>query len=200
MGRDHSSYREIFKKKHGILRASTAMKLGVPKRAIYEMLDQGEIQREARGVYRLSEYPPLGNPDLVQVSLRIPKGVIFLLSALYIYRLTSQIPRQVHLAVPQGVKAPRLDYPPIRVFHLSKGPYLAGIQPVQLDGVEVPVYREEKTIADCFKYRSRFGVDLGIEALREYMRRPSRDVALLMRYAKIDRVERALRPYVEALA
>jgi len=193
------TYQKIFADHHGILRASTAIALGIPKHVLYRMVKDGELVREAPGIYRLTESEPLGNPDLVQISLRVPRSVICLVSALYFHDLTTQIPHQVHFALPRNVKTPKIEYPPIKVFHFSPKPYQAGIKEHILDGVPVKIYDREKTIADCFKFRERIGTDVALEALRDYLRQPRSDVSLLMKYARIDRVEKILRPYLEAL-
>jgi predicted transcriptional regulator of viral defense system len=192
-------YQKIFTDHHGILRASTAIELGIPKHALYRMVKDGELVREAAGIYRLTESEPLGNPDLVQISLRVPRAVICLISALYFHELTTQIPHQVHFALPRDVKTPKIEYPPIRVFHLSAKSYQAGIEEQVLDGVNVKIYDREKTIADCFKFRERVGTDVTLEALRDYLRQPRPNVSLLMRYARINHVEKIMRPYLEAL-
>src|SRR5215203_5501444 len=93
-----ASYRKIFEKHNGLLRASEAIRLGIPEHIVYEMAQQGELVKEARGVYRLADSDPLGNPDLVQVSLLVPKAIICLISALYFYDLTTQIPHKIYVA------------------------------------------------------------------------------------------------------
>jgi predicted transcriptional regulator of viral defense system len=194
-----TKYKKIFTDHHGILRASTAIQLGVPKHVLYEMVKTGKLIREAQGIYRLSESEPLGSPDLVQISLRVPRAVICLISALYFHELTTQIPHQVHFALPRDVKTPKIDYPPIRVFHFSAKPYQAGIVEQMLDGVKVKIYDREKTIADCFKFREKIGLDVALEALRDYLKQPRPSISLLVKYARINRVERVMRPYLEAL-
>jgi predicted transcriptional regulator of viral defense system len=181
------------------LRASTAIELGVPKYVLYEMVKTGELVREAQGIYRLSESDPLGNPDLVQISLRVPRAVICLISALYFHELTTQIPHFVYFALPRDVKTPKVHYPPIRVFHLSQESYRVGILDQELDGVKVKIYNREKTIADCFKFRQKVGMDVALEAVKDYLRQPRPDVSLLLKYARINRVEKIIRPYLEAL-
>ncbi|MBI3172910.1 MAG: type IV toxin-antitoxin system AbiEi family antitoxin domain-containing protein [Chloroflexi bacterium] len=192
-------YRKIFVQRHGILRASTAIELGVPKHILYEMVKTGELVREAQGVYRLRETPMPGNPDLVNLSLRVPQAVFCLISALYFHELTTQIPHSVYFALPRGVKTPKISRPPIRVFHYSQESYHAGIVEHDLDGVKVRIYDREKTVADCFKFRQKVGMDVAIEAVRDYLRQPKVDVQKLLEYAKINRVEKVMRPYLEAL-
>jgi predicted transcriptional regulator of viral defense system len=194
-----AKYKEIFRANNGILRMSAAIKFGIPRHVIYEMARSGELIKESRGLYRLAETEPLGNPDIVQVSLLIPKGVLFLISALYFHELTTQIPHQVYVALPQSVKKSRINYPPIKYFYLSDKQYLAGITEYTVDGVVVRIYDKEKTITDCFKYRKQIGSDVALEALKDYMRQPSPNIQLLMKYARINRVEKLIRPYVETL-
>ncbi len=192
-------YKKIFVHNHGILRASTAIELGVPKHVLYEMVKSGELVREGQGIYRLSETEPLGNPDLVQISLRVPRAVICLISALYFHELTTQIPNAVYFALPRDVKTPKVHYPPIRVFHFSEESYKAGISEYEVDGVNVKVYDREKTVADCFKFRERVGMDVALEALKDYIRQPKMNVSLLLKYARVNRVGKVMRPYLEAL-
>jgi predicted transcriptional regulator of viral defense system len=195
----NTKYKRVFKENHGILRASKAIEQGVPKHILYEMVKTGELVREAQGIYRLSEADPLGNPDLVQISLRVPRAVFCLISALYFHQLTTQIPHYVYVALPRDVKTPKIQYPPIRVFHLSEKPYQAGIVAYELDGVQVKIYNREKTIADCFKFREKIGLDVALEAVKDYLKQPNANVSLLMKYARINRVEKIIRPYLEAL-
>ena len=194
-----ADYKKIFTDHNGILRASAAIGLGVPKHVLYEMVKTGELVREAQGIYRLSESDPLGNPDLVNLSLRVPRAVFCLISALYFHELTTQIPHQVYFALPRDVKTPKIQYPPTRVFHFSQEPYQAGIIEHVLDGVKVKIYDREKTVADCFKFREKVGMDVALEALRDYLRQPRPNVSLLLKYARVDRVEKIMRPYLEAL-
>ncbi len=199
MSKENDRYIEIFRRNNGILRASKAIKLGIPEHVIYMMTKNGELVQEARGLYRLAEREPLGNPDLVQVALLIPKSVVFLISALYFYRLTTQIPHKVFIALPRDAKPPKIEYPPIRVYRLHAKPYSSGIVHHEIDGVRVRIYSKEKTITDCFKYRNQLGIGLAVEALKDYMRSDSPDINRLMEYAKINRVQNTIGPYVEAL-
>jgi len=194
-----ANYKKIFAAHNGILRAATAIELGVPKHVLYEMVETGELVREAQGIYRLSETDPLGNPDLVNLSLRVPKAVFCLISALYFHELTTQIPHSVSFALPRDVKTPKIQYQPIWVFHYSHESYQAGIVEHDLDGVKVKIYDREKTIADCFKFRQKVGMDVAIEAVKDYLRQPKMDAHKLLEYAKINRVEKVMRPYLEAL-
>lgn len=194
-----TKYKKVFAQNHGILRASTAIELGVPQHVLYKMVAVGELVREAPGIYRLQESEPLGNPDLVQISLRVPRAVICLISALYFHELTTQIPHQVHIALPRDVKTPKIEYPPIRAFHFSETSYRSGVEERVLDGVPVKIYSMEKTIADCFKFRERIGLSIALEALKDYLKSPRPKLQLVLKYARVNRVEKVMRPYLESL-
>ena len=189
----------IFKKHGGILRTSQALKAGIHPATLYAMRDSGEIEVISRGVFRLSDIPPLGNPDLVTVATRVPHGVICLISALSFYELTTQIPHEVHVALQRGAEEPRLDYPPIRTYRFTGEAFTAGVDIHDLDGVSVRIYSLEKTLADCFKFRNKVGLDTVIEAIRFYRERRKIKVDDLMRYATICRVNKIMRPYLEAI-
>jgi predicted transcriptional regulator of viral defense system len=156
--------------------------------------------KESRGLYRLAESDPLGNPDFVQVSLLIPKSIIFLLSSLFFHGYTTQIPRYVYISLPHDIKKPRVNYPPLKVFRRSDKQYISGIEKYTIDGIDVRIYNLEKTITDCFKYRDKIGRDIAVEALKEYMGKPNPQIRRIMEYAKINQVEKIIRPYIETLS
>lgn len=191
--------KDIFQKRHGILRRVEAIHLGVPEYVLYEMTKSGDLIKEARGLYRLAESEPLSDPDLVQTSLLIPKGIVFLISALYFHRLTTQIPHWVYLALPRGTKPPKVEYPPIKAFVRSEKQYSAGVEEHLIDGVKIRIYSREKTVADCFMYQREVGKDVALEALKDYMSGRSRNLNKLMEYARINRVEKLILPYLETL-
>jgi predicted transcriptional regulator of viral defense system len=151
------------------------------------------------GIYRLAGSSAWGNPDLALVALRIPKGVICLISALHFHGLTTQIPHHVDVALLQYSEKPRLEYPPVRYVWMSKESFTAGIEQNNLEGVSVNVYGVAKTIADCFKFRNKIGMDLALEALREGLRQKRCSVDEILGFARINRVEKVIRPYLEAL-
>jgi len=189
----------VFRKRGGMLRTREAVREGIHPGTLYAMRDSGVVERVSRGVYRLAEQVPLGNPDLVTVATRVPGGVICLISALAFHGLTTQIPHQVHLALPAGARAPRVEHPPIRTYRFAGDAFTKGIEVHSLDGVDVRIYGPEKTLADCFKFRNRIGLDTAIEAVRFYRERGDVRVDDLMRYASICRVSKVIRPYLEAI-
>lgn len=189
----------VFKKHGGILRTAQALRAGIHPTTLYAMRDDGTLEIISRGVYRLADSEPLGNPDLVTVATRIPLGVVCLISALSFHELTTQIPHEVHVALPSGAEEPRLDHPPMRTYRFSGEAFTEGIETHEFDSVNVRIYNPEKTLADCFKFRNRIGLDTAVEAVRFYRdRRPVR-IDKLMRYAAICRVKKVIRPYLEAI-
>ena len=191
--------RRVFLEHDGVLHTAEALKAGVHPRVLYAMRDQGLLEVLARGVFRLADRPPLSSPDLVTVAQRVPQGVFCLLSALSFHELTTQIPQEVHVAVARGAWSPRLVHPPIRVYWFAGQAFTEGIEVHEVDGVPLRVYSPEKTLADCFKYRNKIGMDALLEALKRYRERRSVRVDALLQYARICRVEHVARPYLEAL-
>ena len=190
---------EVFRTHGGVLRTAEALRSGIHPRTLYAMRDSGLLERVSRGVYRLAGSPPLGNPDLVTVATRIPSGVICLISALSFHELTTQIPHEVHVALPSGAEEPRLEHPPIRTYRFTGESFTAGVETHVVDGVRVQIYSSEKTIVDCFRFRNRIGLDTAIEGLRSYRERGSVRVDQLMRYASICHVKSVIKPYLEAI-
>lgn len=190
---------QVFRRHGGVLRTSEAIRYGIHPRTLYALRDAGKLECLSRGLYRIADLPPLGNPDLVAVSLKIPNGVICLISALAWHELTTQIPHEVYLALPRGAEPPRLDHPPIRVFWFTGKAFSEGIEIHEVDGVSVRIYGVEKTLADCFKYRNKIGLDTAVEALKRYVGSRRVQVDKLMAFARICRVDKVMRPYLEAL-
>jgi len=191
--------RRLFRGHGGTLHTAEALRLGVHPRTLYAMRDSGILEQISRGLYRLAELPPLGNPDLVTVALKIRNGVICLISALAFHELTTQIPHEVYVAVKQGSEPPRLPYPPVRLFWFSGDAFSEGVKIHKVGGVPLRIYSPEKTVADCFKHRNKIGLDVVLEALKTYRRRKSFNVDKLLHCARVCRVEKIMRPYLEAL-
>jgi predicted transcriptional regulator of viral defense system len=191
--------RRAFSRSGGLLRTGAALRAGIHPRTLYNMRDEGVVEQVSRGLYRLADLPALSNPDLVTVALKIPAGVVCLISALAYHEITTQIPHEVHLALPRGTEPPRLKHPPLRVFWFTGRSFTEGIETHKVDGIRLRVYGPEKTLADCFKYRNKLGLDTVLEALRLYRSRKRPNVDDLIKFARICRVEKVMRPYLEAL-
>ncbi|MFL1467005.1 type IV toxin-antitoxin system AbiEi family antitoxin domain-containing protein [Marinobacter sp. HN1S83] len=188
----------LFCQHGGQLRLSEALARGYSRYQFYQLRDEGVIEPVSRGLYRLADLPPIENPDLVTAASRFPNAVLCLISALDWHGITTQIPHQVHLAVERGARLPVLDYPPVAGYRLSGRAFSAGIEQVDVDGITLNVYNPEKTLADCFKFRNRIGMDVVLEALELYRTRKTFLPGKLMEYARICRVANVMAPYVEA--
>ena len=191
--------RRLFRRQGGILRTRDALRLGVRPRTLYRMRTEGDLEQLGRGLYRVRGLPKLSNPDLVTIALKMPRGVICLISALAFHELTTQVPHQVWVALPRGTEPPRVSFPPNRIRWFSGPAFTQGVEVHKVDGIPVRVYSPEKTIADCFKYRNKIGLDVALEALKLYLQGRSIKTDELQRYAAICRVERVIRPYLDAL-
>lgn len=189
----------IFGQHNGILRTAEALQLGIHPRTLYAMRDSGVLERLDRGLYRLAELPPLSNPDLVVVALKIPDGVICLVSALAFHELTTVIPSAVDVALLTGSRGPHLHYPPLRTFWFSEPAWSEGAETYHVDEVPVRIYNPAKSVADIFKFRHRLGLDIALEALKLCRERDAFDVGELLRYARVCRIEEVIKPYLEAL-
>jgi predicted transcriptional regulator of viral defense system len=190
---------EVFREHGGVLRTKDAIELGIHPRTLYELRDDGTLEQLSRGVYRLASLPELSDPDLVTVALRVPRGVICLVSALAFHDATSEVPHEVQIALPSGSKTPKLDHPPLRVFRFSGPALTEGIETAAIDAVDVRIYGLAKTVADCFRFRNKLGIDVAVEALREALRRKGVQPAEILRYARLCRVESVILPYLEAM-
>jgi len=189
---------EIFRKNGGQLRMSEAIAHGITRYMLYSLRDKGIIEQVSRGVYRLMELPPISNPHLVTLSLRFPNAVICLISALSYHNITTQIPHVVSVAVPRDSRIPSLDYPPIQTHRFSDEAYNAGIENHVIDGAHVKIYNPEKTLADCFKFRNKIGMEVVLEALKLYRSRQKFNLEKLLTYAEVCRVKNIMTPYLEA--
>lgn len=190
---------EIFKANGGILRSSDAIRQGIHPRTLYSLKDLGLLEQIQKGLYCLPGLPGHTQPDLVSIAKKIPSGVVCLISALFFHQLTTQIPHFIYLAVRQGYKPPRIDYPPIRYYWFSKSNFDLGIEIHELEGVLVRCYSKEKAVVDCFRFRNKIGIDVAIEGLKKYWRQGNPKLDLIMKFAKIGRVEKIIKPYIEAI-
>ena len=190
---------DLFRRHGGIMRMADIVRAGITRNTLYSMRDSGLVVQMARGLYRLAEMAPLSQSDLVTVAAKVPRAVVYLVSALSFHEMTTQIPHEVWIAIPRNSEPPRLNYPPIRVSRLTDIAFKTGIEKHAVDGKTVSVYSREKTLADCFSRRNEVGLDVAIEALKLYMARGKAKVDLIMEYATQLRVAKTMRPYLEAI-
>jgi predicted transcriptional regulator of viral defense system len=190
---------ELIRSRGGTIRTSDALTAGIHRRTLYAMRDTGQLELLTRGLYRLAELDPSADPDLALVAGRIQHGVVCLISALAIHDLTTQIPRAVHLAIPRRARYPSLPEVALEVYRFADASYEAGIIEVEQDDFTMRVYDADKTVADCFKYRNKIGIDLMIEALKTRRRQSDWNPQRILEYARINRVAKPLTPYLEAI-
>jgi predicted transcriptional regulator of viral defense system len=189
----------IFRAHDGVMRTGEALDAGIHRRTLYWMRDNGLLEPLSRGVYVLASFPLPASPDIAAVLRRVPKAVLCLVSALAYHEIGTQIPNAVQIALPRSTRPPRFDYPRVQVFSMGEEAFKVGIESHATAGSTIRVYSLAKTVADCFKFRNRIGHDVAIEALQEAVRSRHVSPAEILEYAKIDRVARVIRPYLEAL-
>jgi predicted transcriptional regulator of viral defense system len=188
---------EIAREK-GIVRAKDVEAVGISRNHLYRMHKEGLLKKSAVGLYTLPEAPVTENSSLAEVAKRLPRAVVCLISALSYHEITTQIPHEIWLTIPRGSWRPDVEYPPLNLTYVSEPAYSFGIREHVINGVVVKIYSPAKTVADCFKFRNKVGLDVAIEALREAWR--SRKVTMdeLVEAAGVDRVSKIMRPYLEA--
>lgn len=172
---------------------------GIHRQALTRLVAMGQIDRVARGMYRLPGRGITEHHGLVLACAAVPQGVITLISALQFHRIGTQLASRVWMALDRRARHPALKYPPLRVVRYTGEALSAGIETHRIEGQAVRVYNPAKTVADCFKYRNKIGLDVAMEALREGWRMRSFKLDELERYARICRVQRVMRPYIEAM-
>jgi predicted transcriptional regulator of viral defense system len=172
---------------------------GIHRQVLSRLVAAGDLERVARGQYRLPESPQTEHHGFAIVSAAVPQGVICLLSALRFHGIGTQLPSQVWIAIDRRARRPALKYPPLRIVRYTGAALTEGVGSHRLEGRMVRVYGVAKTLADCFKYRHKIGLDVALEALREAWRARRFTMDELDRYAGICRVRRVMRPYLEAL-
>lgn len=184
----------------GLIRPRDLLPLGIPRVSLTRAVRRGQLERLGRGLYGLPGRAVSAHGTLAEVARRVPKGMICLLSALRFHGLTTQAPFEVWLAIENKAVAPRFDYPPLRIVRFSGAALTEGVEEHVVDGVTVRVTGVAKTVADCFKYRNKIGLDVALEALREAWREKRMTSDELWRYAKVCRVANVMRPYLDSLA
>ena len=183
----------------GLLRASDLDAIDAPRVVLTRLTAAGMLDKVGRGIYRLPSHPGSEHEGLAAIATRVPQAVFCLLTALQFHELTTQLPRQVWIAMPRGSHVPRIDYPPIKMVQMTGNVYAAGIEEHLRDGVKLRVYSTAKTVVDCFKHRNKIGLDVALEALKDARAKRKATADNLWRYAKICRVANVMRPYLEAV-
>ena len=186
-------------RQRGLLRSRDLQTVDAPRVILTRMTASGQLEKVGRGLYRLPQTQMSADESLNAIAIKVPQAVFCLLTALQFHGLTTQLPRQVWLAMPRGSHAPRIDYPPIRMVQYSGQSYSQGIEVFEREQVLLRVYSVAKTVVDCFKHRSAIGLDVALEALKEARAGQRASADELWRFAKICRVANVMRPYLEAI-
>ena len=189
----------FFKSHGGVVRFSAVLKAGFHPDSLIVLEKERKVEKIARGLYRITNYTPGSHPDLVIASLQAPRSVICLLSALSFYEATSEIPKYIDLAIPEGTHANRIKYPPVKFYRFALKAWEAGIEEHKIEGHKIRVYNLAKTVADCFKFRNRIGTDIARDALKVTIAEKSIKPKEIMKYAKICRVNSIIKPILEAM-
>lgn len=191
--------KNFLKKNGGLASYADIIGAGFNKAFLKHILNSGRIQKIDRGVYRLSKGTTLSNPDIVVALIKIPKGVVCLLSALAFHEATNEIPHFVDIAIAQGAHANKITYPPVRFYRFAPITWKAGIETYKVEGHKIRVYNLAKTIADCFKFRNKIGIDVARNALKVAVNEKKVSPKEIMRYAKICRVDSVIKPILETI-
>jgi predicted transcriptional regulator of viral defense system len=182
------------------IRASDLQAKHIPRSVLTRMVSAGLLEKVSHGLYRQAHTQMSEKEEMVNIALRVPKAVFCLFTALQFHELTTQLPRQIWIAMPQGSHKPRIDYPPIQMIQLTEKAYVEGIDTVVVDQVPIKIYNPAKTVVDCFKFRNKIGLDVALEALKDALHQKKATSYELYYFAKIARVDKIMLPYMEAMA
>ena len=182
-----------------LLSAADLRSRGWSPQLLLKLHRTGQLQRVTRGLYSLPDSEVTEHQSLAEVCRRVPKAVVCLLSALQFHEIGTQLPHEVWIALPEATQTPAIDYPSLRIARLRGEAYSEGVETVVEHGSTIRVYSMAKTIADCFKFRHKIGLDVALEALKEAWRQRRLNIDEVTRYAKINRVARVMQPYLETV-
>lgn len=199
MGNKKTAVTNFLRGKKGLATYAEIIKAGFNKAQLKAGLNSGRIQKVDRGLYRLSEGFNLSNPDIAAVSIKASNGVVCLLSALAFHEATNEIPDCVHIAIPRGSHANKIKYPPVKFYRYNPSTWEAGIEEHEIDGRKIRIYNLARTIADCFKFRNKIGMNIARDALKVAVMEKGIKPPEIMQYAKICRVDRIIKPILETL-
>lgn len=183
----------------GMVRPRDLNDAGVARMILARLTARGQLEKVGRGLYRLPQTQTSEFESLITIALKVPQAVFCLLTALQFHGLTTQLPRQLWIAMPRGSHTPKIDYPPVKLVQLTNAAYAEGVEVFERDQVKLKVYGVAKTIADCFKHRNKIGIDVALEALKDALAQNKVSANELWHFAKVCRVTNVMRPYLEAL-
>lgn len=186
--------------RQSVIRPKDLDGLGIPRNYLGRLTRAGKLEKVGRGLYSSPEASATEHRTLVEVCKKVPHAVVCLSSALRFHELTTENPFEVWIALKRGTWTPRAGYPPIRVVRFSGQSFDFGVAEYSVEGGKVRVYTPAKTVADCFKFKSKVGTELAIQALRECFRQKKASMDELWTAAKVCRVANVMRPYMESLS
>ena len=199
MGKRSEELVDLFKSNSGIVRFSAILKAGFHPDSLKTLEKEKKVKKIARGLYKLTNYDFGEYPDLVIACFQAPRGVICLVSALSFHEATIEIPKYVDIAIPKGTHAYRIKYPPVRFYRFDSKAWETGVEEHKIEGYKIKVYNLAKTIADCFKFRNKIGMNVARESLKVAITEKNVRVNEIMQYAKICRVDTIIKPILEAM-
>jgi len=183
----------------GILRPKEVEEQGLPRKYIYRLVKEGKLEKISRGLYKIPGKNFPVDESMVEACKRIPDGVVCLLSALQFHRMTTQLPNKIWMAIEQESWKPDVDLP-VKFIRMSGDSYGKGVETYEVEGVSLNIFSPAKTVADCFKFRSKIGTDVAIESLKEYREEKKGTMDEVWKYAKINRVHKVMKPYMESIS
>ena len=189
---------KFMKKHYGYARTTDLLREGISFRDLKKLLGQERIEQVKKGLYRLKDEDRTPIHDFVDACLAIPKAVVCLYSALSHYELTTFMPTEIMIAIPQEYHPPKIAYPPLRVFYFSKKQYEVGIETVTTKEGIYRIYSPEKSVCDAFRFRRKLGDDTAKEALFTYLEKNDKDLKKLLDCAEVCRMGKIMKPYIEA--
>lgn len=198
MGNSHQSILDLAAQR-GLIRPRDLDERGLPTVALTRLVRQGLLTRVGRGLYAIPGRPVSEHGSLAEVARKHPQAIVCLLSALRFHDLTTQSPFEAWLAIPNKARTPKMDYPPLRIVRFSDPLLVEGVDEHLIDSVPVRITGIARTVADCFKYRNKIGMDVALEALREAWSERRIGMEDLWCFAKLCRVANVMRPYLESL-
>lgn len=189
---------KLFHQNDGIVQRYQVVDAGLRPELLSQWVEQGRAERLQRGIYRLQDFEAIEHETLIELSLKIPRGVVCLHSALSFHELGTVIPSEIQIAIPNHSRAPKLDYPPVNYFYYSDKQYNYGIEVHTFSGRQLKVHSQEKALVDSFYQRNKLGKDVFLESLQDYLASSQRSIPKLIEAAKVRRVFNTIRPYIEA--
>jgi predicted transcriptional regulator of viral defense system len=189
---------KLAREKH-VLRARDLDEIGIPRNYLLRLVQRGTLERVGRGLYAIPNAEITEHQSLLEAALRVPNGVVCLLSALRFHGLTTQAPFEIWIAIDRKAWRPKISSPPLRIVRFSGPAFTFGISVHTIGGTQLRVYDTAKTVADCFKYRHKIGLDVALEALRDCYRQKKATIDQIWKAAQVCRVSNVIRPYMETL-